>query len=69
MEKLLAEAVRKKQKLIKKKREQSPGHLKKLVKKYEENSDKLKSQTKKLNDLRVLMDIFLVILIIFLRIL
>lgn len=54
VDKLLAEAMRKKQKLLKKKREQSPGHLKKLVKKYEENSEKLKSQTKKLNELRVL---------------
>jgi len=53
VEKLLAEAIRKKQKLLKKKRESSPGQLKKLVKKYEENSEKLKSQNKKLTDLKV----------------
>jgi len=51
---LLAEAIRKKHKILKKKREQSPNQLKKLVKKYEENSEKLKSQNKKLNELKVL---------------
>ncbi len=48
----MAEAIRKKQKLIKKKREQSPNQLKKISKKYEENSQKLNSQNRKLVEIK-----------------
>ena len=54
VEKLLAEAIRKKQKLQKKKREQqtSPQQMKLLAKKYEENSQKLRNQNKQLVELK-----------------